>query len=219
MPSADSITAVVPSSRHAASTGSPNGPVTVVSRFAPPNAASVPSPPSAIGSSSQSQPASFATAMHRAGHLLGGGRAPELVGRSDDPGKGRVGHESASGQRTVGMDPVEPPLGWSGARPPCCDRLEPRPGLVQLSTTTARSRWVGASGGLVSGLELAGREWRHLVRRRDQRWRRHDGPPGADRRARFRAAPARGRRRALPPGVRRHRRTRRCGSFTTGSGT
>ena len=52
-----SITAVRPSRRHAASTGTPNGPVTLVVRFAPPNASSVPSPPSAIGTASQRQPA------------------------------------------------------------------------------------------------------------------------------------------------------------------
>ena len=55
-----SITAVRPSSRHAASTGSPSGPVTVVVRLGPPSASSVPSPPSAIGTSSQSQPSSKA---------------------------------------------------------------------------------------------------------------------------------------------------------------
>ena len=51
-PAAISITAVRPSSRHAASTGSPSGPVTVVVRLGPPSASRVPSPPSAIGTSS-----------------------------------------------------------------------------------------------------------------------------------------------------------------------
>ena len=40
--------------RHSASTGSPSGPVTVDVRLAPPSASSVPSPPSATATSSQS---------------------------------------------------------------------------------------------------------------------------------------------------------------------
>ena len=52
-------TSAVPSSsrRHSASTGSPSGPVTVVCRLPPPRTSSVPSPPSASGSSNAVQPA------------------------------------------------------------------------------------------------------------------------------------------------------------------
>ena len=53
-----SMTAVPRFSRHSARTGSPNGPVTVDVRLAPPRASSVPSPPSATGSSTQSWPSS-----------------------------------------------------------------------------------------------------------------------------------------------------------------
>lgn len=51
-----SITAVSPARRHCASTGLPSGSVTRVVRFGPPSASSVPSPPSAIGASTQSTP-------------------------------------------------------------------------------------------------------------------------------------------------------------------
>ena len=53
-----SITAVPRCMRHSAFTGSPSGPVTVEVRFGPPRASSVPSPPSATGSSTQSWPSS-----------------------------------------------------------------------------------------------------------------------------------------------------------------
>ncbi len=53
-----SMTAVFFESRQPASTGSPSGPVTIVVRFAPPSASSRPSPPSAIGTSTQSTPSS-----------------------------------------------------------------------------------------------------------------------------------------------------------------
>src|SRR4051812_6158381 len=53
-----SITAVPRNIRHSALTGSPSGPVTTDVRLAPPRASSVPSPPSAIGSSVQSWPSS-----------------------------------------------------------------------------------------------------------------------------------------------------------------
>ncbi len=49
-----SMTAVPRDIRHSAITGSPKGPVTVDDRFGPPRASSVPSPPSATGSSTQS---------------------------------------------------------------------------------------------------------------------------------------------------------------------
>ena len=66
-----SITAVRPSSRQAASTGSPSGPVTTVVRLGPPSASRVPSPPSAIGTSSQCHPAAAAARGHGGGHLAG----------------------------------------------------------------------------------------------------------------------------------------------------
>ncbi len=50
-----SITAVRRSIRHPASTGLPSGPVTTVVRLPPPNTSSSPSPPSDIGTSSQSR--------------------------------------------------------------------------------------------------------------------------------------------------------------------
>ena len=53
-----SITAVDPSRRQDASTGRPSGPVTRVVRFGPPRASRVPSPPSAIGTSTAEPPAS-----------------------------------------------------------------------------------------------------------------------------------------------------------------
>jgi len=62
-----SITAVLPDSLHPASTGSPNGPDTMVVRFGPPNTAKVPSPPSAIGWEMHLHPtraAARSTAMH-----------------------------------------------------------------------------------------------------------------------------------------------------------
>ena len=51
-----SITAVRPTNRHGASTGSPSGPITTVRRFGPPSTSSVPSPPSAIGTHSHVPP-------------------------------------------------------------------------------------------------------------------------------------------------------------------
>ncbi|MEZ5294757.1 MAG: hypothetical protein R2697_00350 [Ilumatobacteraceae bacterium] len=53
-----SMIAVRPERRQAASTGRPSGPVTRVVRLGPPNTSSRPSPPSAIGTSTQSWPAS-----------------------------------------------------------------------------------------------------------------------------------------------------------------
>ncbi len=53
-----SMTAVPRWSRHSACTASPNGPVTVLVRLAPPSASRVPSPPSATGCSTHSWPSS-----------------------------------------------------------------------------------------------------------------------------------------------------------------
>ena len=79
-----SITARRSRSCHPACTGSPSGPVTSVVRLAPPSTSSVPSPPSASGTSSQSQP--HASRRPRDGRRdVGGARGPaELVGGGDD---------------------------------------------------------------------------------------------------------------------------------------
>ena len=75
-----------PHSRQRRSTGSPSGPVTVVVRFAPPSTSRVPSPPSARGTcddlvarraqSPSGERAAASAALER---------APELVGRHEDP--------------------------------------------------------------------------------------------------------------------------------------
>ena len=78
------MTARRPSSRQPASTGSPSGPVTVVVRLAPPRASRKPSPPSATGTSSQSQPCSHAARPDGRGDGARRRRAPERVGGGDD---------------------------------------------------------------------------------------------------------------------------------------
>ena len=126
-----SITAVRPSSRHAASTGAPSGPVTTLVRLAPPSTSSSPSPPSDIGASSASRPSSqqawptaaVASARHRAAELVER-RAP------DDP-HGPIRSTTAAVAATPMIpDPAGRVSPWPSpcaSRPPCARcRAAPR---------------------------------------------------------------------------------------------
>ena len=132
--------------------------MTVVVRLGPPSASRVPSPPSAIGTSSQSHPSSNAAspiALATAGRGRG---AAQLVG------SGHHAHAAHARSGSLLAPPCRPsvPIGWvtTVALPwppappdrPIVARVQPRPGRRSSARTTARSPSKRGAGGLVSGI-------------------------------------------------------------------
>ena len=188
---ATSMTAVPRCRRQPARTGSPSGPLTTVVRFGPPSTARVPSPPSAIGTSSQSHPQRAAARLDRGGHLRRGGGPTELVGRSHHSHRRSL---AARSTRFRVAPVADPPLVVVSNRGP----LSFTPG------PDGRLRARRGAGGLVSGLAP-------LVIGTDTTWIAAALSPGdreaaAERRDRGRGLPrphARARSRGPAPGLRR----------------
>ena len=152
-PAAISMTAVRPSSRQAASTGSPSGPVTVVVRLGPPSASRVPSPPSAIGTSSQSHPSSNGGVADRLGDLGRGRGAAELVGSGDHAHAAMLAC-TVPARRPVPVDTVGPPMAPRSPRPADRPRLQPRPGVLR---ARGRRRAHQQAGRRRAGVRASGR--------------------------------------------------------------
>ena len=185
-----SMTAVRPSRRQAASTGVPNGPVTVLVRLGPPSTSRVPSPPSAMGTSSQVHPAATA-----ASPIAAATSAAVAVPRS-------LSGAATTRRSAVDLGPsplpsaAEPmpaivadgghyrgPDGHPLVRPADRPRLQPRPGHLRDRGRRLARRQAGRGRARVRH-RPAGRE-----QRRDLAGRRHDRraieprrPPGSSRR-------------------------------------
>ena len=170
-----SITAVRPSRRQAASTGAPSGPVTVVVRLGPPSASRVPSPPSAIGTSSQSHPAPCGGPADRGRHLRGRRRARGACRARRRPA-GRPRTRSCSSR--VAAVPM-PAIVADGGSVPWRRWAPPRPtDRSSSSPTAARSPSRSRADGTAHGAAGRGRtRVRHRSARRPDRGARGSPPP------------------------------------------
>ena len=160
-----SITATPRDSRHSASTGSPSGPVTTVERFGPPSASSVPSPPSASGTSVQSPPRSAPRAPPPPATSAAVAVPRNLSGAATT----RIRQWCTFDARRAGASVLQPsdvPRPHRAGAPrvpahvadrPVVDGVQPGAAVVPLATATsswpgaARAAWCRASAPLVAG--------------------------------------------------------------------